>query len=143
VIELLTVMAILAILSSVAMYSFTALKNSARDAAQVLVNTYTQARTGAMSNTLAYRVVYDGTQVMLQSSRSCLDTDTWNTLNTTLYTVPKDVTLQSTAPGGVLVCYSPRGLGAFTADVVLTDTKNHSYTLRSYYGGATRVTSNG
>ena len=133
---------ILGVVAGIAMYSFLGLKNSARDAAQSLVGSYAQARSGAMSNTLAYRLVYDSGVVRLETSLSCSDLTGWNVKDASLFTVPPDVTLTTAAPGGVVVCYTSRGVATDGSDVTLVDAKNHSFTLRSYMGGAVRMLNN-
>lgn len=143
-IELLVVIAILGILGGIAMYSFLSLRNSARDAAQVMVGALTQARTSAMSNTLSYRLVWTTGKVRLESALSCTSSASgWTVRNTEYYVVPDDVTLSTTVPvGGVLTCYNSRGLAVAATDVVLKDKMNHSFTVRSYFGGAVRVVKN-
>ncbi|MGY2892447.1 pilus assembly FimT family protein [Deinococcus sp. UYEF24] len=145
--ELLIVMAIIGILSSIGVYSFLSLQNSAKDVSQAMVGALTKARTGAMTNTLAYRILYTSNSLTLQSALSCDAVTGWTNVETNFVPIPSDVTVTSTAlttgpSANVLVCYSPRGLATATTNVTMVDTKKHSYTLSSYYGGATRVVRN-
>lgn len=145
--ELLIVIAIIGIMSGFGIYSFLNLKNSARDTTQTVLGALTQARTGAMTNTLAYRILYRNGAFMLQSALSCAATTGWTDINTNFVELPSDVTVTTTAPitgasANVVVCYTARGLAVASTDVTLVDTKNHSYTLKSYYGGAVRVVRN-
>lgn len=147
--ELLVVISILGILSSVGVYSLLNTRSPARETALTVHSELFKLRSGAVSNTQARRMVLTSTGLLqLQSALRCNDTDQshWSTYATVTLPTPSTrypVTLSTSstpaAPApNVVVCFTPRGLAEAEGQLNISDTRGR-YTVRVALAGGVQT----
>lgn len=136
-IELLVVLAIIGILAALTLNMWPFERQAANDA-QALAATLKAARSKAMSQTGAVRVTYDrATRRFLTSEASRCNSTTWKAFEASTFTLQPKVNV--TVPDPWNVCFNSRGLADKTTNLVFGDTKNRTYTIRVFLGGAVEV----
>lgn len=146
--ELLVITAILGILFGLGIYSFSNLRNPARDTARTVHSAMFQLRSSAVTNTQARRMVLiDSKTLSLQSALSCAETDQskWTEYGTVELPSPmnsKPVTLTNdvtpTPTPNVIVCFTPRGQASAAGSLKITDTRA-TYTVKVALAGGVQT----
>ncbi|ULH17279.1 hypothetical protein MF271_18145 (plasmid) [Deinococcus sp. KNUC1210] len=136
---MLVVLAIVGILMAMGILSLQRLSNPASNAARQISTTLMQVRTSAVSNTLAYRVSVVSNALVIESALHCNDTTGWTTQRNTTE-LPTGLTL--TPSSTPFACFSSRGLAPTSGNVLLRDSKNRTFRIQVFAGGAIRVIAN-
>ncbi|MFK7604183.1 GspH/FimT family pseudopilin [Deinococcus sp. SM5_A1] len=135
--ELLVVMAIIGILTSMAALNVRGLNNDAEAASSILSGAFIQARTQAISTTSAVRVTpSDARTLTFERSPRC-DASTWTALPNINATLPDRVTVTGTGTPW-RVCFTTRGeLPTLPPSTLrMTDERGRSRTLTFYLTGS-------
>jgi prepilin-type N-terminal cleavage/methylation domain-containing protein len=135
-VELIVVMAILAVAIGIAVVNLEPLESPLMTGTSLVESFLTQARVSAMATTSAYRVVPSDTSSLLTETAESCTAGTWTAQPSLTMVLPQDVTMADTA---WTACYTPRGL---SRDNVLITLEHPSYGSRQVevlIGGTTRV----
>lgn len=159
--ELLIVIAVIAILASVGFFSYANFKNPARDASQVVYGILSGTRSESTSNTVSQRLLLGSSgNLLIQQAKNCstASPSSWTNIKTISYgeltggTVPSTfvISTPTTAPDASLpanyklvVCFNSRGLAYIPSDATVGSVRvsdgKHSYVVEVALGGAVRV----
>lgn len=147
--EVLLILSIFGILSSVGVYSLLNLRSPARDTARTVHSALMQLRSSAATNTQARRMVLNSDQTLsLQSSLSCSEADQskWTTYETAVQLPDRirarPVTFTNNAVPlsgpNVIVCFTPRGQASASANLTVADSRS-SYTVQVALAGGVKT----
>lgn len=136
--QLLAVMAIIGIISSVGYYNYTKGLNPVRDASQQIVGELNRVRVDAMANTQAQRIILEDARTLrVETATNCDKSE--NTPSVSNWTVLRrivwpnlnranSVQLQTSTPDAVpniIVCYTSRGLANISRSFNVLDSKTN------------------
>ncbi len=136
VLEVMVSVAMLSVLSGMALFQMKDTIKPAQNAASQIVAEVKQARAKALATTYAYRLrATSSTQIVAEYATNCsaaaFTADSALTLN-----LPKGVTMSSTA---WTVCFSSRGTSTTSANITVTDSQM-SRTVQIAMGGGVQIT---
>ncbi len=134
ILELLTVLSVMGVLSGIAAFGFRELERPANNAATLLASTFKQARARALSSTTPFTVTASSsTHVIVTYGTSC---SAGQTTDTTLdLELPRGAYMNDTAWS---VCFNTRGLADTSLSIGVSD-GGESKQVEVVLGGATRV----
>lgn len=134
--EVLVVIAIIGILSAIAIPGFDGLQNQAGGAASVMSGALSAARTQAMSTTSAVRVTFNtAAGLTVDTGPLCGATTGWNALPSLNEPVPDRVTITPDKTPWQ-ICFSSRGLASDTRSLSIKDKRNRTAQVQIYLSGA-------
>lgn len=152
--EMLVVIAIIGILAAL-FFSFLPYRSPARDMTRVVQGEITRARSEAMANTLARRLVLlPNGSLQVQSALACNKPENSagpppETNWTIVRTIPRqneyrNVTISSnnvSKTPDILICFSPRGMGD-KARIISVGDQKRSFTIETALGGGVKSYAN-
>lgn len=143
-IELLIVIAILAIIGGIVALNLRPLSNHAQNGANAISAGLKQARARAMSTTSAYRLVYVSSTAIATSYANTCASGTWTPEPVFDVTVADSAWFEvKGAPpnpvGTVIACYNTRGFAETSTAMTVHDERGNTRTVEVFVGGGVVV----
>lgn len=137
ILELLTVLALTGLLSSIAAFNLKALENPLENSTTELIAFMKQAKVRAISTTSAYKVEPTSSGYIQASySNRCSDDDSERTVDNAVYMdFPSRAYLDKTDWS---ICFGPRGLPDTNIQITIKDSDNKYRTIEIFLGGGVR-----
>lgn len=134
--ELLTVLGLLAIVTGIAASNLKQLENPLADASFQISQFFRLVRSRAIAQTLSIKLeVQDSSNIIASSADSCIDT-TWTSISDLSLTLPDGASLTNTS---WTACFSQRGLSDSNLIFQVQDQGGQTRTIELALGGGVRI----